>query len=59
MFVFVIGRGLVKLDVLEDMDLFFKYKILVNGVIILEDNFILNENYIKKEVVEDIINVVN
>lgn len=53
------GRGLAKLDVLEDMDAFFKYKILVNGAITLEDNHILNENHIKKEVVKDIMDAAN
>jgi len=49
------GRGVAKLDVLGDLDGCFKYKILVNGALTLEDNKVIDDAHIPKEIVAQII----
>lgn len=49
------GRGLSKLDVLGDLSALFKYKILVNGALTIEDGVVINEYHIDQKLVQQII----
>jgi peptidyl-prolyl cis-trans isomerase B (cyclophilin B) len=38
------GRGLTKLDIIEDMIDLFTYRVLINGSVVLKDNITIYEN---------------
>src|SRR5690606_8476830 len=52
---FATGRGPAKIDVIDEIKSFFKYKVLVNGAIILENDRIFYELPIKTEDVDMVI----
>lgn len=49
------GRGFSKIDVLEGLDIYFKYKILVNGALVLEDDQIMSEITIHNDDIDQVI----
>lgn len=49
------GRGLSKLDVLGDLAPYFKYKILVNGAVMLEGDSVVDDHHISEKTVQKII----
>jgi len=53
------GRGLAKLDVINDFSNLFKYKILVNGAVILEDDHVIRDYPIDQLLVDKIIKSAN
>lgn len=53
------GRGTSKLDVLGDLSPYFKYKILVNGALTLENDKVVDDHHIDASVIRQIINLAN
>lgn len=53
------GRGMSKLDIIEDVLPFFTYKVLINGSVIYKGDELINHQPILKEDIEELLSIAN